>query len=144
MSKHFISIECTCEETFIQLTGQLAHDETMIVTHDCGQQIHIASIIDYSAELTDIYSPARKLAYAIVDDNDVPDLLINIHGGEVTCRDHAGSQLSAALSAKPRAKKWSTSFGDYVRATAADVAAWRMEDLAIDCETCASQKRRAA
>jgi hypothetical protein len=145
-----MSIDCKCDETFIVVGVKLDYNEIMTVTHECGAKIYVGSVIDYNAELVDVFAPPLKLAYALVDKSEVPEVFINVHAGDMTCRKHAGMSLSGAVDAKPRAKKYSTPFGDYVRATELDVASWRMGniasdmDLEFDCETCASQKRRAA
>lgn len=145
-----ISIACKCDATFIVDDVQLDYNEIMTVTHDCGAKIYVGSVIDHNAELVDVFAPPRKLAYALVDKSEVPEVFINVHAGDMTCRKHAGSSLSAAVDAKPRAKKYATPFGDYARATELDVASWHMGNIAsdmdveFDCETCASQKRRAA
>lgn len=136
-----ISIDCTCGETFVATIPALDYDEIVHVTHVCGQGIHVGGVVDYAS---DVVPPVTTLAYAIVSKDEVPKVFINIHGGEVLCADHAGSQLSSAIKAKPRAPKWSTSFGDWVRATMDDVASWKMSGLTLDCESCAERRRRAA
>lgn len=146
MSKHDITVECKCGEQWVECTGELDYNEIVTITHDCGAKIYVGSVIDYEAELVDVFAPPLKLAYALVDKSEVPEVFINIHGGDMTCRKHAGMSLDSAIATRPRAKKWATPFGEYVRATELDVASWRMSgiDSEFDCETCGSQKRRAA
>lgn len=145
-----ISIDCTCDETFTADVGELDYNEIATIAHDCGAKIYVGSVIDRDAELVDVFAPPTKLAYVFVDASEVPEVFINVNSGDMTCRAHAGMSLSAALEAKPRARKFRTPFGDYARATALDVASWRLSnvsngmDIAFECETCASQKRRAA
>jgi hypothetical protein len=145
-----ISIDCKCDETFAANVGKLDYNEILTVTHDCGAKIYVGNVIDHAAELVDVFAPPTKIAYVFVDASEVPEVFINVNAGDMTCRAHAGMSLSAALESKPRARKFRTPFGDYARATALDVASWRLGDMssgmdiAFDCETCASQKRRAA
>jgi hypothetical protein len=145
-----ISIDCKCDETFAAKVGKLDYNDIATVTHDCGTKIYVGSVIDREAELVDVFAPPTKLAYVLVDASEVPEVFINVNAGDMTCRAHAGMSLSAALDSKPRARKFRTPFGDYARATELDLASWRLGnvsngmDIAFDCETCASQKRRAA
>jgi hypothetical protein len=59
-----MSIDCKCDETFIVVGVKLDYNEIMTVTHECGAKIYVGSVIDYNAELVDVFAPPLKLAYA--------------------------------------------------------------------------------
>jgi hypothetical protein len=136
-----ITINCTCGEDFVATIPALDYEELVAITHDCGQATYVGAVIDRES---DVVPPVLTLAQARVAKSEVPKVFINVHGGEVLCRDHAGSQLSAAIAAKPRASVYRTSFGDWVRANMEDVASWKMSGLTLGCESCAERARRAA
>lgn len=61
--------------------------------------------------------------------------------GMITCEKHAGSYLTHAIKARPRARVHSTPLGVWRKMTAAEVASYLyavrdVPALAVPCETC--------
>ena len=70
----------------------------------------------------------------------------NLHGGEIYCDKHIGSELHFSIAARPRAKRHMTSFGTWKQMTEADAQQFLAElacepsplVLSLDevCESC--------
>lgn len=130
-----VTIQC-CGDASTFDGAQLNDGEMASLTcNDCGVVHYVAKVVDYSKDPVDL-APVMKVATTTVSKDEVPALLVNLHGGEVLCAGHAGSQLTSAMKARPRAKRWDTSFGTYARVTVTDVAEWKMAGLTMECETC--------
>lgn len=128
-----LTISCKCGDDY-GFASALRPGDMARVTHECGATAYVASAKEWE--------DWSGLRYVFVD--EVPDVYVNQHGGEILCRDHAGSSLLAAMEAKPRAKGWDTPFGRFVRATEDDVAEFLTSELEFDCEECKMRRRRAA
>jgi len=128
-----LTITCKCGEEY-GFASALRPGDLAKVDHECGATAWVASPKEWE--------DWDGLRYAFVD--EVPDVYVNIHGGDILCLGHAGDSLRSAVEANPRRKNFDTPFGRYVRATEQDVAEFLTSDLEFDCEECKMRRRRAA
>lgn len=67
------------------------------------------------------------------------------NGGEITCKQHGGSYLTAAIAAHPSGQRHTTPLDVWTQVTAADNAEWAALGMgAMVCESCARAARRSA
>ena len=128
-----VTINCRCGDEFVAELA-LSRGDLARVDHDCGSRAWVGR--------TPSWADADETSVAFVD--EVPDVYVNEHGGEILCYAHAGSALRSAVDASPRRKGWDTPFGRFVRATEQDVAEFATSGLTFDCEECKARARRAA
>lgn len=134
-TKTTLDINCRCGATHSLPDLRLGYDEVGALTcAECEQVHYLVGVIDRT--VAPGASPTIKAVAVTVDADEVPPLLVNIHGGEILCERHRGFQLRSAMEAKPRARSWATSFGTYKKVDAYDVASFKAEDLTVSCESC--------
>jgi hypothetical protein len=69
-------------------------------------------------------------------------LWANEHDGRISCEEHGGRYLQAAIVAKPTARTHRTPLGDWEKMTDADLREWEAEiGQPMTCEMCAYTAR---